>query len=335
MEFLRAIQCYSCFTWCEHLRNECPRRSTPVCSNCSATDHSYKDCTNSTLCYNCSGDHPATARICPAYTTAVEALKPRIAEQLAHYITGIKSDTNSTHDNAIATKILKKAALASDNIDDFVVSLFKACDIFTKNDSTDPPQTANQDSRRLVDSQMPLQSQSQPDLSKQNHQLQDPQPSLQQKSTKKPSHSHKMPVHRFLVDTSKHLVRKPNLSTGRTPSPNGAVRHIQEIKSSTKSVHDNLDSDISTLRNYGSDTDSDYTDECLLNISNDDTYSQTSLYTRHNLSLEDIQPYTLHITDRETAKYYYYNKMMSSNTPEEKKFYYRELLDLTNNLHLL
>ena len=111
MEFVRAIQCYSCFIWGNHLRNECPTKLNPICSNCSTTGHTYTECINPPQCSNCQGPHNATARICPAYNTAIETLKPKIASQLAHFIANINSPPTPTHNNAIATEILRKAAL--------------------------------------------------------------------------------------------------------------------------------------------------------------------------------------------------------------------------------
>ena len=87
MEGVRLIQCYSCFTWCKHLRPDCPTKHDPqICSNCSQTGHSYTECQNELRCINCEGSHPATARICPEYTKALEHQKTKIAEQLAHLI---------------------------------------------------------------------------------------------------------------------------------------------------------------------------------------------------------------------------------------------------------
>ena len=86
MEFLRPIQCYSCFVWCNHFRNECPTKDNPICSKCGEQGHNYLDCTNGYNCPNCHGKHSATARICPEYSSAIEKLKPTIAAQLAHFL---------------------------------------------------------------------------------------------------------------------------------------------------------------------------------------------------------------------------------------------------------
>ena len=57
----------------------------------------------------------------PAYNTAIETLKTKIASQLAHYITNINSPHTQTHNNAIAKEVLRKAALTVSKIGEFVV----------------------------------------------------------------------------------------------------------------------------------------------------------------------------------------------------------------------
>ena len=132
MEFFRPIQCYSCFVWCDHLRNECPIRENPICSKCSEYGHNYTECSNAYSCPNCQGSHSATARICPEYTIAIEKCLPKIAAQLAHHLDKSPNPINNTNpsDNAIGTDILRAAALDSKNENEFLISLFKACNIF-------------------------------------------------------------------------------------------------------------------------------------------------------------------------------------------------------------
>ena len=118
LEAFRAIQCYSCFCWCQHLRTNCPTKHEPeICSRCSATGHNYSDCTQTPKCLNCQGEHPATARICPIYIQAVESQKRIIAEQLAYLIlTPPHSPTPSD--------MLRAAAHEATNEKEFLTSLF-------------------------------------------------------------------------------------------------------------------------------------------------------------------------------------------------------------------
>ena len=141
MEFFRAIQCYACFAWCKHYRNNCPLKDNPICSRCSQSGHIYTECPieNKIICCNCGGSHIATARICPEYSTAVENLLPIIAAQLAHHLVKTSPTENQTpSDNAIGTDILRAAALNSENQDDFLLSLFESCKIFANNNPSQP-----------------------------------------------------------------------------------------------------------------------------------------------------------------------------------------------------
>lgn len=132
MEFFRPIQCYSCFAWCNHLRNECPIKDNPICSRCSLHGHSYLQCSNDFNCPNCQGAHPATARFCPEYSIAIEKHFPKIAAQLSHLNKTSNATTNKmSSDNAIGTDVLRAAALDSKTANAFLVSLFEACKIFT------------------------------------------------------------------------------------------------------------------------------------------------------------------------------------------------------------
>ena len=135
-ELFKPIQCYACFVHCKHLRNECPIRNNPLCSNCSQTGHSYTDCENYSKCCNCSGPHPATAHICPFYHRAIETLKPKIAIQLAHY-TNTNPDTTLTP-GITGTEIFRTAAITSKNTEEFLLSLFNSCKTFTDTVPTGP-----------------------------------------------------------------------------------------------------------------------------------------------------------------------------------------------------
>ena len=130
----RATQCYSCFKWCDHLRNECPIKYDSICSRCSNHHgHSYTQCNADFKCANCRGSHPATARICPEYSAAIEKHLPVIVAQLTHLINSIPIINSTPSDKAIGTDILRAATLNSKNKDEFLTSLYESCKIFNDN----------------------------------------------------------------------------------------------------------------------------------------------------------------------------------------------------------
>ena len=124
MDVFRPIQCYSCFSWCQHFKPNCPTKHEPqICSRCSETGHNYLYCTNTPLCLNCQGPHPATARICPEYTKAVETHLPIIAKQLAHLVV----NTHTPANNTTGTNILTAAIQEATNKEEFLITLYQAC----------------------------------------------------------------------------------------------------------------------------------------------------------------------------------------------------------------
>ena len=152
-ELFKPIQCYACFVHCKHLCNECPTRYNPICSNCSRTGHSYTDCDNNPKCCNCLGSHLATARIYPAYHTAIETLKPKIAAQLVHYTHNTHPDATLTPNNISGTEIFRTAAIASKTTEEFLLSLFNSCKTFNE-----PSQQDNQNAQQELthDSQIDI-----------------------------------------------------------------------------------------------------------------------------------------------------------------------------------
>ena len=135
LDLFRPIQCYSCFQWCQHYRNECPTKHEPqICSNCTETGHLYSECINQPKCLNCQGSHRVTARVCPEYTKVIEMHKPTIAKQLAHYYLHTFG-THTQSDTAISTDILRTAILEASNKEEFLTSLFENCKQIVQMDS--------------------------------------------------------------------------------------------------------------------------------------------------------------------------------------------------------
>lgn len=58
--------CFKCYALESHTTNQCPAPNKLVCSECSATDHYFKDCESSfKKCVNCAGSHRTTSMACP------------------------------------------------------------------------------------------------------------------------------------------------------------------------------------------------------------------------------------------------------------------------------
>ena len=67
-EYVSTKVCYICYQLNSHISSDCPKRDQgyKICSNCSSTDHTWRDC-NSDIkkCINCQGDHNTMAPSCP------------------------------------------------------------------------------------------------------------------------------------------------------------------------------------------------------------------------------------------------------------------------------
>ena len=66
-EFTDLMMCFRCYQWESHPTEACPKpKSHVICSLCSATDHSFKNCTaDFKKCINCMGSHPTMSFSCP------------------------------------------------------------------------------------------------------------------------------------------------------------------------------------------------------------------------------------------------------------------------------
>ena len=65
-----------------------------------------------------------------------------------------------------------------------------------------------------------------------------PQPHTQNtQETQHTFHSKKQPVHKFCVDTSKHLMRKPSLLIGKTPIPNTVIQFSEYVYPDCQKPH--------------------------------------------------------------------------------------------------
>ena len=56
--FQHVKMCFHCYQLETHQSKNCPRKDKKVCSECSGTDHTFKDCTSAVKkCLNCHGPH--------------------------------------------------------------------------------------------------------------------------------------------------------------------------------------------------------------------------------------------------------------------------------------
>ena len=88
----------------------------------------------------------------------------------------------------------------------------------------------------------------------------------------------KQPIHKFCVDSSKHLMRNP--------IPNRVVRLTEHVYSDLPEATSHT---MSSLRNYDSDTDRNLTDEHSFSISESDNNSQTHSSTK-DITLDHQSP---------------------------------------------
>ena len=65
-KYLNIMTCYRCYAMEDHSTAQCSKdKSYKICSECSATDHSWRDCTSDVKkCISCSGSHSTMAMRC-------------------------------------------------------------------------------------------------------------------------------------------------------------------------------------------------------------------------------------------------------------------------------
>ena len=70
------IICYRCYQWNDHKAANCKRDSSYViCSICSSTGHSFKNCESKTKkCINCNGNHCTVSYSCPKRKQIVRSI---------------------------------------------------------------------------------------------------------------------------------------------------------------------------------------------------------------------------------------------------------------------
>ena len=75
--------CYKCYSLDEHLAYECPKNNDyKICSTCSSSEHTYKNCTSSIKkCVNCSQNHFTMSYSCPKRREVVVKMKASTTNQ--------------------------------------------------------------------------------------------------------------------------------------------------------------------------------------------------------------------------------------------------------------
>ena len=70
--------CFKCYALDDHVSKNCGQRQAyKICSLCSSTTHTYKECKSATRkCVNCQGPHATMSRACPKYKEAISRNEP-------------------------------------------------------------------------------------------------------------------------------------------------------------------------------------------------------------------------------------------------------------------
>ena len=80
--FISLPQCMKCYSY-DHVKKNCPQPdSYTICSNCSSTSHTYRNCASALKkCISCEGDHPTLAARCPTRKGMTQAKAKDLREQ--------------------------------------------------------------------------------------------------------------------------------------------------------------------------------------------------------------------------------------------------------------
>ena len=94
--YCEVMMCFKCYKLESHYSSECPDKNKIVCSDCSATDHTFKDCTNNTFkkCLNCEGNHKTTSMSCPKRKEIVKNKMSQLNQKKQSYAAIAESNLN-------------------------------------------------------------------------------------------------------------------------------------------------------------------------------------------------------------------------------------------------
>ena len=94
--FYNITTCYKCYKIEDHFSNQCPApKEYQICSECSSTDHTWKDCnSNQKKCINCEGEHRTLAAKCPIRKDVIK--NKRLAQDKTTQITYSQATQKNT-----------------------------------------------------------------------------------------------------------------------------------------------------------------------------------------------------------------------------------------------
>ena len=96
-DYIHLTMCYKCYCYNDHNSSNCPKSSEyKICSLCSSTDHTYKQCSaQEKQCINCGGPHSTLAMSCPHRKKLIKEKRQKTSTK--SYATATKSDTRQNN----------------------------------------------------------------------------------------------------------------------------------------------------------------------------------------------------------------------------------------------
>lgn len=80
--YINILMCFKCFALESHITKKCPSREEKICSECSSTSHTWRECTAvSKCCVNCGGGHRTMAMSCPKKREIIANRRKEMTEQ--------------------------------------------------------------------------------------------------------------------------------------------------------------------------------------------------------------------------------------------------------------
>jgi len=100
--FINLVPCYRCYKY-DHMIKDCKEPETyRACSECSAKDHTYKNCNNITKkCLNCNGDHRTLAAKCQTRKNIIKERTKQERQALRSQTTATSSFTQASYARAV------------------------------------------------------------------------------------------------------------------------------------------------------------------------------------------------------------------------------------------
>lgn len=95
-EYINIMTCLHCYRMEDHTTIQCDKEKTyKICSECSALDHTWRDCTSETKkCISCEGPHSTLANRCPVRKEIInEKRKEKQAKENMTYSATLKSNS--------------------------------------------------------------------------------------------------------------------------------------------------------------------------------------------------------------------------------------------------